>query len=48
MSEPRPVTLTLADARGLTVLELTRACSLAGVRQADVRSLMRSIGSSGR
>lgn len=45
MTEPRAVTLTLADARSLTVLEVTRACSLAGVRQGDVRSLMRSLGS---
>jgi hypothetical protein len=45
VSEPRPVTLTLAAARSLTVLELTRACALAGVRQDDVRSLMRSLAS---
>jgi hypothetical protein len=45
VSDPREVTITLAECRSLTVLEVARACSLAGVRQSDVRSLMRSLGS---
>lgn len=41
MSEPRPVTLTLAGIRSLTILEAARANTLAGVRQSDVGRFMR-------
>lgn len=41
---PRDVVLTLADARGLTVLEVARACSLAGVRRGDITGLLRQLG----
>jgi hypothetical protein len=45
VSEPREVVLTMAECRSLTVLELTRACSLAGLRQNDVRVLFRELSS---
>lgn len=41
--EPRPVTLTLAGIRSLTALEVARANTLAGIRQKDVRRVMRLI-----
>jgi hypothetical protein len=43
MSEPREVVVTFADARRLTVLEVARACRLADVRQADVKTMLAAL-----
>ena len=43
MSEPREVVVTFADAHRLTVLEVARACVLAGVRQTDVTETLRHL-----
>jgi len=40
-TEPRPVTLTLAGMRSLTILEAARANTLAGIRQKDAGRLVR-------
>jgi hypothetical protein len=42
--EPRPVTLTLAGIRSLTILEVARACAIAGVRNTDAQRLIRQLG----
>jgi len=41
MTEPKAVTLTLGDIRGLTILEAARANTAADVRQSDVGRLLR-------
>jgi hypothetical protein len=43
LTEPRAVTLTLAGIRGLTVLEIARACAISGVRSADAARLLRGL-----
>jgi hypothetical protein len=47
MIEPRRVTLTLGDIRGLTILEAARANSAADVRQSDVGRLLRILDNPG-
>jgi hypothetical protein len=42
-----PFVLTLADIRDLTVLELMRACALAGVRRAEFAELTAALGDAG-
>jgi hypothetical protein len=42
--EPRPVTLTLAGIRSLTILEVARACAITDVRYADAQRLIRDLG----
>jgi len=42
-SEPRPVTLTLAGVRSLTILEIARASAIAGVRREDTERLLRTL-----
>lgn len=41
--EPRRVVLTLADTRRLTILERARACALAGIAEADLGPLLRTV-----
>lgn len=40
---PRRVVLTLADLRGMTVLERARACAVAGVAERDLAGLLRTV-----
>lgn len=44
---PGAFVLTLADIRDLTVLELMRACALAGVRRAEFSALTAALGNDG-
>jgi hypothetical protein len=41
--EPRRVVMTWTDVRGMTILERTRACTLAGIGAADVDTFVRGV-----
>jgi hypothetical protein len=43
MSEPRRVTLTLGAIKGLTILEIARASTAAGVKRTDTERLLRTM-----
>ena len=43
MSEPRPVTVTLAGIRSLTILEIARAAAISDVPRGDAERLLRSL-----
>jgi hypothetical protein len=47
VTDPGPFVLSLADIRDLTVLELMRACSLAGVRRSEFAELTAALADAG-